>query len=318
MSLFLHQDGREVRALQVGESPVFLGRETNNSLVFNDLTVSNDHAMVWKEGGHFWLRDRSSTNGTFVNDARVRGTVLLQPGDTIRLGNTITLVARWSSGAVTGSGPGTTFFLVRDVESGVSWPWLGPRFFIGEGRNENMTVDDAEAEAAITHHNGEFWLETYEESGPLQVGVEFTVGDRRFCIDQPGANPHTFEVGAAEFPYRLTVTLDGASGATATLEDVTHGVRHVIAAENRAVLLYVLAKQLLEERKKGDAVEAGWCNDDDVARDIWGKKGTSDANSLHVLVHRLRKEIKKAGFDPWFIEKRRRAIRIALTDVVLG
>ena len=36
---------------------------------------------------------------------------------------------------------------------------------------------------------------------------------------------------------------------------------------------------------------------------------------LHVLVHRLRKEIERAGFDPWFIEKRRRAIRVWLPEV---
>ena len=50
-------------------------------------------------------------------------------------------------------------------------------------------------------------------------------------------------------------------------------------------------------------------------RDVWGKKGSADANGLHVLVHRLRKELKEAGFDPWFIEKRRKAIRLALREV---
>jgi hypothetical protein len=134
------------------------------------------------------------------------------------------------------------------------------------------------------------------------------------------APPTLVTEAAVQFPYRLTVTLDGVSGPEAVLEDATSGTRHVVAAENRAVLLYVLAKRNIEARKRGEDVrvsEETWCNDEEVARDIWGKKGTSDANSLHVLVHRLRKEIKKAGFDPWFIEKRRKAIRVALQDVIL-
>jgi hypothetical protein len=317
MSLFLHQDGREVRAIEIGASPVHLGRETNNSLVFSDVTISNDHATVWSEGGHVWLRDRSSTNGTFVNDTRVRGTVLLHAGDMIRLGTTVTLVLRGRLDSVF-TAPQT--FLLRDLDTGMGVPVVGDRFYIGSGPNANMKIDGSEHEAAIINHDGELWLETYGDGGPIVIGGEFRVGNYRLRLEAPDGYQSTIEVIPAEFPYRLTVTLDGASGATASLEDTVQGIRHVIAAENRAVLLYVLAKQLLEERKKGDAHpgEAGWCNDDDVARDIWGKKGTSDANSLHVLVHRLRKEIKKAGFDPWFIEKRRRAIRIALSAVVLG
>jgi hypothetical protein len=36
-----------------------------------------------------------------------------------------------------------------------------------------------------------------------------------------------------------------------------------------------------------------------------------------VLVCRLRKEIADAGFDGWFIEKKRKCIRARLTEVVL-
>ena len=60
---------------------------------------------------------------------------------------------------------------------------------------------------------------------------------------------------------------------------------------------------------------SGWLGDEEVSVGIWGRGGPSDANSLHVLVYRLRKELQKVGFDPWFIEKRRRALRVRLRDV---
>lgn len=106
------------------------------------------------------------------------------------------------------------------------------------------------------------------------------------------------------------------AGAEARLRDTHLDETHTVSAENRAILLWVLAKERKEALEAGDE-DGGWCADADVATAVWGKRGTADANSLHVLVHRLRKELKKAGFDPWFIEKRRKAIRIALQHVNL-
>ena len=38
------------------------------------------------------------------------------------------------------------------------------------------------------------------------------------------------------------------------------------------------------------------------------------ANRLKVLVHRLRAEVGKQGFDPWVIERRKRFIRIRIRE----
>ena len=76
------------------------------------------------------------------------------------------------------------------------------------------------------------------------------------------------------------------------------------------------SRQLAADRAAGvPEAEAGWCGDDAVSQGIWGRVPDLDTNNLHVLVYRLRKEIERAGFDPWFIEKRRRAIRARLRDV---
>jgi pSer/pThr/pTyr-binding forkhead associated (FHA) protein len=322
MKLFLRRDEQEVHVVEVGPRPVHLGRGPDNQLILPDSTVSMHHATVWTEGGRTFVRDQGSRNGTFVNDERVHGTVEVQSGDVLRVGTTTELVLRGRAGS--GAAPKSQAWVVEALDIGATFPVQGNRFYIGSGENANIQVEGGEHEAALQFHDDdEVWLATYDEEGPLVPGQEFTVGARRYRLSKMdhGYTPtHIADANGPQFRYKLVVTLDGVAGPEATLEDPATHTRHVIAAENRAVLLYVLCKRNVEARKRGDEAlltEESWCNDEEVARDIWGKKGTTDANSLHVLVHRLRKEIKKAGFDPWFIEKRRKAIRVALQDVVL-
>lgn len=69
--------------------PALLGREGADALV-NDKDVSRAHARIDLEGDAFLLTDLGSTNGTFVNGARVTIQDLVD-GDTIRLGSTTLL-----------------------------------------------------------------------------------------------------------------------------------------------------------------------------------------------------------------------------------
>ena len=57
-----------------------------------DTTVSSRHATLSKRTDGLWVEDAGSTNGTFVNGARVTSARLLQPGDVIRIGHTDLLV----------------------------------------------------------------------------------------------------------------------------------------------------------------------------------------------------------------------------------
>ena len=63
-----------------------LGRRTDNDVVFSDLTVSKEQALIRAEGNTFTLYDRGSSAGTFVNGQRVQGPVILYHGDTIEMG----------------------------------------------------------------------------------------------------------------------------------------------------------------------------------------------------------------------------------------
>jgi FHA domain/von Willebrand factor type A domain len=63
-----------------------LGRGTENDLVVPHASVSRAHARIQRRNGAYQLVDLNSTNGTFLNDQPVRGSVPLSPGSEVRLG----------------------------------------------------------------------------------------------------------------------------------------------------------------------------------------------------------------------------------------
>ncbi len=60
----------------------------------NDGELSRQHAAIVYRDGVYWVEDRNSTNGTFVNGQRIFNAHPLQEGDRIQLGNTSLYVAR--------------------------------------------------------------------------------------------------------------------------------------------------------------------------------------------------------------------------------
>ena len=63
-----------------------LGRGTENDLVVPHASVSRTHARIQRRNGAYQLIDLNSTNGTFINDQPVHGSVPLAPGSEVRLG----------------------------------------------------------------------------------------------------------------------------------------------------------------------------------------------------------------------------------------
>ena len=63
-----------------------LGRDVNNSIVVEDPFASTDHAVLTFRGRAWYVEDRESTNGTFVNGSRVAGVAPLGFGDTLQVG----------------------------------------------------------------------------------------------------------------------------------------------------------------------------------------------------------------------------------------
>lgn len=70
-----------------------VGRGAENAIrLDSDTTVSSRHATLDSRADGLWVEDAGSTNGTFVNGARVTSARLLAPGDVIRIGHTDLLV----------------------------------------------------------------------------------------------------------------------------------------------------------------------------------------------------------------------------------
>jgi hypothetical protein len=82
-SVFL-EDGRRV---EIGETPLVVGRMPECDVALSDPNVSRRHAEVRRQGTGFVVVDLGSTNGTRVNGAQVKER-LLNNGDEITVGAT--------------------------------------------------------------------------------------------------------------------------------------------------------------------------------------------------------------------------------------
>ena len=82
-SIFL-EDGRRV---EIGETPLVVGRMPECDVALSDPNVSRRHAEIRRQGTGFVVVDLGSTNGTRVNGAQVKER-LLNNGDEITVGAT--------------------------------------------------------------------------------------------------------------------------------------------------------------------------------------------------------------------------------------
>ena len=63
-----------------------IGRVPGNTIVVDDPHTSARHAELRFQRDQWWLRDLGSSNGTMLNDDRVRAVVGVRPGDVIQCG----------------------------------------------------------------------------------------------------------------------------------------------------------------------------------------------------------------------------------------
>jgi pSer/pThr/pTyr-binding forkhead associated (FHA) protein len=71
------------------QMPVTLGREPHHLVgLFYDLLVSRNHAKIDLDEMGYCLEDTQSTNGTLLNEEKIKGKTRLASGDVLQLGNT--------------------------------------------------------------------------------------------------------------------------------------------------------------------------------------------------------------------------------------
>lgn len=79
-------DGPE-RRHPITSEETLIGRSMHSDIKLTDTGISREHATITWEGSYYMIEDLQSTNGTRVNDKRIRS-VKLEPEDKILIGRT--------------------------------------------------------------------------------------------------------------------------------------------------------------------------------------------------------------------------------------
>jgi pSer/pThr/pTyr-binding forkhead associated (FHA) protein len=65
-----------------------IGRSRDADVQIEDRYASGIHARIFSRDGRSYVEDMSSTNGTLLNDAELKGEAELLDGDVVRIGDT--------------------------------------------------------------------------------------------------------------------------------------------------------------------------------------------------------------------------------------
>jgi FOG: FHA domain len=74
------------RVFTISRLDVHIGRSKQNDIVIDMPSISRRHASIHFDGLDYRLVDAGSSNGTWLDEVRVRGDVRLTSGQIIRLG----------------------------------------------------------------------------------------------------------------------------------------------------------------------------------------------------------------------------------------
>lgn len=92
--LVVHPPNGQSAVVALDGDSITLGRSGAASVRVDDVYVSDEHTQVISTEDGWMVRDLGSTNGTFLNGAKVTQPTLLAHGDHLRLGKTRVEVRR--------------------------------------------------------------------------------------------------------------------------------------------------------------------------------------------------------------------------------
>jgi pSer/pThr/pTyr-binding forkhead associated (FHA) protein len=319
-SLVLTVGPNPVQVVTLAERPLRVGRAPTNDVVIADGRVSSHHAVFWLEPGAVWVEDLGSRNGIALQGQVTHGPTPLAHGDEVKLAPEVFIRVDAPDGVV--ASPGRALSL-EVVGTPVRLPLHRSRFTIGSAEDADFRIPGTDARLAtlLVDPGGEVLLGRGVEEVPLAVGEVFEIGGRalRLVSVIGTGRVATQGIESTRYPYAVRVAQSGPRAPAVAIEERASGARFAVDTDNRAVLLFLLARRLRDDRDARLPEDvSGWVSDADLATGIWGKgRGAADANGLNVLIYRLRGNVREAGFDPWFIEKRRLKVRIVAAEVTL-
>ena len=74
--------------ITLGSQPVLIGRADDSTLVLTDDYASTRHARLSQRGSEWYVEDLGSTNGTYLDRAKVTTAVRVPIGVPVRIGKT--------------------------------------------------------------------------------------------------------------------------------------------------------------------------------------------------------------------------------------
>lgn len=88
-ALVVTQGALSGTTVRLGDQPVTLGRSQESTIVLDDDYVSGRHARFYPADGQWMVEDLGSTNGTYLDRAKVTGPTPVKIGVPVRIGKTV-------------------------------------------------------------------------------------------------------------------------------------------------------------------------------------------------------------------------------------
>lgn len=93
-SLLVTEADGAARTYPMAQEPISIGRAEGCQVVLADTYASQMHARLFPKDGSWFVEDLGSTNGTYLNRAKVTAPSEVGTGDEIRIGKTTLEVRR--------------------------------------------------------------------------------------------------------------------------------------------------------------------------------------------------------------------------------
>ena len=81
-------DDQRGRAFELAQE-MTVGRAAGCQIVLDDTYVSQLHTRLFQRDGQLMVDDLGSTNGTYLNNRKVSGPMMMNRGDKLRIGKTV-------------------------------------------------------------------------------------------------------------------------------------------------------------------------------------------------------------------------------------
>lgn len=130
VSLVLHKKNGSKKVLPIRSNATILGRRNDCDLCIPLQVVSRRHCQLSQEANALKVRDLKSSNGTFINGAKIQDETMAKPGDRIQIGP-LTFVVQ-IDGQPAEVSPGDTAIMMPDISKAAPEQLNGSATFTGQ------------------------------------------------------------------------------------------------------------------------------------------------------------------------------------------